>query len=68
MRSPRWELAPAAALGLGNLLARQGDDDGARAAYQQAIDSGHSDAASAAAVNLGLLLKEQDVAGGAKAP
>ena len=33
--------------------------DGAKAAYQQAIDSGHADAAPRAAVNLGSLLEEQ---------
>ena len=37
---------------------------GAKAAYQQAIDSGHADAAPEAAVSLGALLAEQgDVAG-----
>ena len=37
---------------------------GAKAAYQQAIDSGHADAAPRAAVNLGMLLAEQgDVRG-----
>ena len=41
--------------------------DGARAAYQQAIDSGHADAAPMAAVNLGELLAEQGDADGAKA-
>jgi uncharacterized protein YbjT (DUF2867 family) len=34
------------------LLAGQGDADGAKAAYQQAIDSGHADQARMAAFNL----------------
>ena len=38
-----------------------------KAAYQQAIDSGHADAAPRAAVNLGLLLQEQGDVDGAKA-
>jgi hypothetical protein len=42
-----------AAVMLGVLLEEQGDADGAKAAYQQAIDSGHADMAPMAAVNLG---------------
>src|SRR6266567_4569985 len=42
------EMAPMAAYNLGVLLQEQGDVAGARAAFQQAIDSGHSDQASAA--------------------
>ena len=45
--------APMAAVNLGVLLEEQGDASGAKAAYQQAIDSGHADAAPMAAVNLG---------------
>ena len=41
---------------------------GAKAAYQQAIDSGHADAAPRAAVNLGDLLAEQGDADGARPP
>ncbi|HEY5016266.1 MAG TPA: Swt1 family HEPN domain-containing protein, partial [Streptosporangiaceae bacterium] len=42
----------------------QGDVAGARAAYQQAIDSGHADAAPLAACSLGRLLDNQgDLAG-----
>ena len=40
---------------------------GARAAYQQAIDSGHADRAPQAAVNLGVLLEEQGDVAGARA-
>jgi Flp pilus assembly protein TadD len=40
---------------------------GAKAAYRQAIASGHADAAPQAAVNLGLLLAEQGDVQGAKA-
>jgi hypothetical protein len=39
-------------------LDEQGDAMGARAAYQRAIDSGHADAAPAAAYNLGNMLAE----------
>ena len=46
---------------------RQGDADGAKAAYQRAIDSGHADQAPKAAFNLGVLLAEQGDADGAKA-
>ena len=48
---PDW--APRAAYNLGLLLEEQGDREGAKAAYQRVIDSGHAEAA----VNLGLLLK-----------
>ena len=41
--------------------------EGAKAAYQQAIDSGHADAAPQAVVNLGILLERQGDAEGAKA-
>ena len=41
---------------LGVLLDEQGDVEGARAAYQRAIDSGHPDEAPRAMVNLGVLL------------
>ena len=51
----------------GVLLAEQGDVQGAKAAYQQAIDSGHADEAPTAAVNLGVLLQEQGEWRGAKA-
>jgi hypothetical protein len=41
------------------LLAEEGLADGARAAYRQAIDSGHANAAPMTARNLGLLMEEQ---------
>src|SRR2546421_604840 len=52
---------------LGVLLAEQGDVAGAKAAYQQAIESEHADVAPWAAVNLGLLLAEQGDVADAKA-
>ncbi len=55
---------PRGEVGLGLLLEEQGDAEGAREAYQRAIDSGHPDAAAVAAFNLGNLLREQgDLAG-----
>ena len=62
LRPPRH--GPAAALNLGVLLQEQGDVAGARAAYQQAIDSGHADDAPMAAVNLGILLAGAGGCGG----
>ena len=59
--------APASAMNLGALLSRHGDVDGARAANQWAIDSGHPDYGPAAAVNLGLQLNEWGDADGARA-
>jgi Tfp pilus assembly protein PilF len=61
------EQAPQAARNLGVLLAEQGDVEGARAAFQQAIASGHPDEAPRAARNLGLLLAEQGDLEGARA-
>jgi TolA-binding protein len=49
------------------LRAKQGDPDGAAAAYQQAIDTGHPDHAPAAMLGLGLLRKEQGDPDGAAA-
>jgi tetratricopeptide (TPR) repeat protein len=49
------------------VLHRAGDAVGAKAAYRQAIDSGHSDEAPKAAVNLGALLHDEGNAEGAKA-
>jgi len=49
------------------LLAGQGDADGAKAAYQRAIDSGHADAAPMAARNLGVLPEGQGDADAARA-
>ena len=40
------EAGPFAALNLGNLLAEDGDPEGAKAAYQEAIESGHAEAAA----------------------
>lgn len=56
-----------AAVGLGNLLREQGDADGARAAYQLAINSGQADSAPAAATNLAVLLLDQSDIAGARA-
>ena len=58
---------PYAACGLGELLAEQGDVEGARAAYQQAIDSGDPDAGPSAASRLGWLLEQQGDVAGARA-
>ncbi len=55
-----------ATFNLGALLDRQGDIDGAREAYQRAIDSGDPEAAPLAAFNLGVLLKEQGDTEGAR--
>jgi tetratricopeptide (TPR) repeat protein len=52
--------APEAAVNLGVLLSQLGDWEGARAAYQQAIDSGHTDVTQLAAANLRVLLEETD--------
>ena len=54
--TPTWHRGPQ--LNLGMLLADQGDVQGAKDAYQKAIDSGHADTAPKAAFNLGLLLEE----------
>jgi len=48
-------------------ISEQGEVDGARAAYQQAIDSGHADWAPRAAYHLGVLLTGQDEVDGARA-
>jgi tetratricopeptide (TPR) repeat protein len=60
MISPHPE-APRAALVLGFLLSKQGDVEGARKAYQQAIDSGNDDASMAAQALGPLLLESEDV-------
>ncbi len=51
---------------LGLELAEQGDLPGARAAYQQAIGSGHIEWAPKAAINLGTLLAQQEDVTGAR--
>jgi Tfp pilus assembly protein PilF len=61
------EKAAMAANDLGVLLIEQGDAEGARAAYQQAIDSGSPLAAPSAARNLGSLLSKLGDSGGARA-
>ncbi len=61
------DAAPVAAFNRGLLLWQQGDAEGAREAYQRAIDSGHPDAAPKAEVGLGLLLEEQGDLAGAQA-
>jgi predicted negative regulator of RcsB-dependent stress response len=58
--------ASAGALNVGSLLADIGDLDGARAAFQMAIDSGHPYDAPAAAVCLGDLLAEHHDDDGAR--
>jgi Flp pilus assembly protein TadD len=55
-----------AALSLGLLLVGQEDIIGARAAFQQAIDSNHPDAAPLATFSLGALLAEQGDTEGAR--
>ncbi len=64
-RAPQEKIA-SAAYNLGILLKEQGDADGARKAFQQAIDSGHREVAPMAAGNLGVLLTEQGDADGAR--
>ena len=51
---------------LGASLGQQGDIEGARSAYQQAIDSGDAEYAPAAGFHLGLLLGQHDDMDGAK--
>jgi uncharacterized protein YjbI with pentapeptide repeats/TolA-binding protein len=48
------------------LLRNAGDIEGAGKAYQQAIDSGHADAAASAAMNLGILLHDAGDTEGAR--
>jgi Flp pilus assembly protein TadD len=67
MNSGLGEIAPAAAVALGAILATQGEADAARAALQQAIDSGDRKARPVAAYNLGLLLMNQQDLDGARA-
>jgi tetratricopeptide (TPR) repeat protein len=56
-----------AALNLGTILAELGDSAGARAAYQQAINSGHPDHAPTAQYSLGVLLADLGDSTGARA-
>ena len=65
--TPATPNAPMAMVSLGALLAEQGNVQGARAAYQRAIDTGQPDQALAAMVNLGVLLAEQGDVEGARA-
>lgn len=60
------DIAPLAAIGLGNFLGQQ-DVEGARAAYQFAVDCGHPDSAPIAASHLGILLSQQGDVAGARA-
>lgn len=57
----RWRAEPRAvaiaAFSLGELLAREGDADGARAAFTRAFNSGDPDIAPKAAADLGLVLR-----------
>jgi TolA-binding protein len=57
---------PQEAFRLGTSLGRQGDVEGARSAYQQAIDSGDAEHAPAAGFQLGLLLGQHDDIDGAR--
>ncbi len=67
LASGQTDQAPMAAFNLGYLLEGQGDVAGARAAYQQAIDSSHPEFAPMATVNLGNLLAGQGDVAGARA-
>jgi hypothetical protein len=53
-----WVSASRAWVKVGDLLKDQGDTEGARAAYQHAIDSEHEDWAPAAWHDLGDLLRD----------
>jgi cellulose synthase operon protein C len=64
--STRAEAAPETAVDAANLLAEQGDLDGARRACEQVTASGNPDQAPRAAVNLGVLLAEQGDLEGAR--
>ena len=64
---PGRTIDPAAAVSLGNRLSEQGDVEGARSAYQQAIDSRHPEHAPAAAFSLGILLGQHGDWAGAQA-
>src|SRR5579864_2011461 len=57
---------PAGAFSLGTRLAEQGDVEGARSAFQQAIDSADPEYAPAAGYRLGLLLGQHGDIEGAK--
>ena len=57
---------PAAAFSLGTRLAEQGDVEGARSAFQQAMDGADPEYAPAAAFRLGLLLGQNGDIEGAK--
>ncbi len=57
---------PQEAFRLGASLGQQGDVEGARSAYQQAIDSGDAEHAPAAGFQLGLLLGQHDDIDGAR--
>jgi len=57
---------PSAAFSLGQTLSEQGDVEGARSAYEQAIDSKDPEYAPAAAFQLGILLGRNDDIEGAK--
>jgi tetratricopeptide (TPR) repeat protein len=62
------KVLPAASVGLGDVLAEQGDAYRAREAYRRAMESGDDAAAGPAAARLGdLLVREGDVAGAKQA-
>ncbi len=61
------EHSPQAAYNLGFVLDELGDHEGARAAYQIAIDSGHPAQAPGAAYNLGVMLGDLDDSKGEEA-
>ena len=54
-------------MNLGILLAQRGDNDGARAAYQRAIDSGDGEMAPRAALALGTMAAQDGDAAAARA-
>ena len=60
-------MVPGAVFNLGELLEQQGDVEGAKVAYQQALASEHAKVAPWAAFNLGGLLAEQGAVEGAQA-
>lgn len=65
--SGRRDEAALAAFELGGVLIRQGDLDGAGAAFQRAIDAGEPHIVPAAALNLGWVLERQGDDEGARA-
>jgi len=67
MRSGHADWAPAAMVGLGRLLEKQGNAAGAQAAYQRAAEAGNADCTAHALVFLGVMLRKQGDRNGARA-